>query len=81
MFPSETRAFLEQESDDGGGQDVDDNLVLAILPNTIKGMVSSRSFEGIDCVRKCLVAHLHLHWGALCAAPPATYRARVESVG
>jgi hypothetical protein len=59
MFPSDTRAFLEQQIDDGSGQDIDDNLALAILPNTIKGMVSSRSFEGNDCVRyRCLGGHI-----------------------
>lgn len=30
MFSSHTDVFFEQEVDDGGGQDVDDNLALAV---------------------------------------------------
>jgi hypothetical protein len=34
MFSSDTLAFFEQEIDDCGGQDINDDLALAVLPNS-----------------------------------------------
>jgi hypothetical protein len=37
MFPSDMQAFFEQEVDDGGGQDIDDDLAARIPKGPLGG--------------------------------------------
>jgi hypothetical protein len=74
MFPSDTRTIFEQEINDAGGQNINDDLVPAVSPNPIRGIVSTDVSYDADCSRNCSIAHL-------ISPPPITYRAHMENVG